>query len=96
MSLLKILTGQVVYEPPVKEPDPPEAPFLITDRGETRRTQILHQLMMRPQTTADLAAAVNMTEQGIGRHLRRLAEWGVIDKETYGNGARTRWKIKVN
>lgn len=93
-SPMFIAMGLGNFAPPVPSPEKPAPSLMIIDRGEQRRKEIIRLLGIRPRTTDQLADAMNITSQGIGRHLRHLAEAGVIDKELYGNGARTRWKLK--
>ena len=63
---------------------PPELVRVFRALGDTTRMRILEQLARQPRSTQELAPLVGLSEAGTSKHLRLLAEAGVVTTRREG------------
>jgi DNA-binding transcriptional ArsR family regulator len=67
-------------------PEPPDAQLLLLLRalGDDTRLRALRLIAQAPRSTQELAALVGISEAGLSKHLRILAEAGVVEARRDG------------
>src|SRR5262245_39056201 len=68
----------------LRHTSPPELVRVFRALGDTTRMRILEQLVRRPRSTQELAPLVGLSEAGTSKHLRLLAEAGVVTSRREG------------
>ncbi len=68
----------------LRHTSPPELVRVFRALGDATRMRILEQLARRPRSTQELAPLVGLSEAGTSKHLRLLAEAGVVTSRREG------------
>jgi len=62
----------------------PELVRILRALGDPTRLRILQQIARRPRSTQELAPVVGLSEPGTSKHLRALADAGLLDRRREG------------
>jgi DNA-binding transcriptional ArsR family regulator len=68
----------------LRHTSPPELVRVFRALGDVTRMRILEQLARRPRSTQELAPLVGLSEAGTSKHLRLLADAGVVTSRREG------------
>jgi DNA-binding transcriptional ArsR family regulator len=68
----------------LRQTSPPELVRVFRALGDATRMRILEQLTRRPRSTQELAPLVGLSEAGTSKHLRLLADAGVVTSRREG------------
>ena len=68
----------------LRHTSPPELVRVFRALGDATRMRILEQLARQPRSTQELAPLVGLSEAGTSKHLRLLAEAGVVTSRREG------------